>query len=452
MKKFSKTTSIVLSVILGIVMIVGFLFTYIPMTFGSNTWVSFFGAQNVSSDIAGGMYGEFNIVTENATESQLISSMQMIKEVFSDDGYKNVNVYAVGNKKLRVEVSYPKGDTTYSATYSKLINVTGGAFSLRNTQSLEDSSVVLSGDAHVKYIKVYTNNDTKYISIKFNKAGEEVYKKLANTVASTGSIYLVLGDYSQSISIGSSISDYTQLTLSDDDYSNLIELSQKLELGCMSVEVDDSAYFIGTMAASLSNAQNSSAPEAKNFSTSTALIVAYVAFAVVVVAFLVLFAVKFGLYSILMLVTALFNSYLLFIIMSLVPSVEIGLSGIAAMTIGFAVIYTFAYIYVSRVKEECLAGKSLSASLDVSFKKTFASTLISNLALFVCSLLLLAFAFGEISSVAVILSISAFLSLFTNLLFVPFLIKICISFNGFGRKLFGLPKVLISDYISKEEE
>ena len=104
MKKFSKTTAIVLSVIIGVFMIVGFLFTYVPMTFGTKTWVSFYGALNVSSDVSGGMYGEFDILTENATEKQMIDSMQKIKDVFSEDGYKNVNVYTIGSNKLRVEV------------------------------------------------------------------------------------------------------------------------------------------------------------------------------------------------------------------------------------------------------------------------------------------------------------------------------------------------------------
>ena len=451
MKKFSKTTAIVLSVIIGFVMIVGFLFTYIPMTFGSKTWVSFYDAINVSTDVAGGMYGEFDILTENATETQLVQSMQKIKDVFDEDGYKNVNVYAVGNSKLRVEVSYPKGDKKFSDVYSEIANVAGGAFSLRSTQNLEDGSIVLKGSTGVKDVKVFTNNDTKYISIMFNEEGQEAYKKLANTLTSNGSIYLVLGEYSQSIPTSGQVTDFTQLTLSDSDYTNLINLEQKIKIGCMDIEVDPDIFTISTMGASFSNGSTSSTPEDASFSSSTALVMAYVALAVVAVVFLAIFAAKFGLYAILIALTAIFNSYLFFILMCLIPSVEIGFSGISAMTLGFALIYTFAYIYASRVKEEYLAGKSLSAALETAYNKLFMSTLISNLALLAGALLLLAFSFGEITSLSIILAIMSFISLLTNLVIVPFLIKICNSFDGFGRKLFMLPKRANFENQTKEE-
>ena len=64
----------------------------------------------------------------------------------------------------------------------------------------------------------------------------------------------------------------------------------------------------------------------------------------------------------------------------------------------------------------------------------------TNIMLFAASLIMFAFAFGELASVAVVFTTCTALSLFTNLLIIPMLIKICISFNGFGRKLFMLKK------------
>ena len=114
MKKFSKNTTIVLSVIICLFLVVGFIFSFVPMTFGSKTYTSLFKSINVSSDLMGGMYGEYDITTEDPSNKDLINSMARIKEVFEKDGYKNVNVYTVGNKKIRVEVSYPTGTKSYS--------------------------------------------------------------------------------------------------------------------------------------------------------------------------------------------------------------------------------------------------------------------------------------------------------------------------------------------------
>ena len=436
MKKFSKGTSIALSVILGLFFIVGFLLSYVPMTFGAKTFVSFSRALNISSDITGGMYGEYNITTEDASESSLISSMTKIKEVFDENGYKNVNVYAVSNKKIRVEVSYPSGNSTFASTYQLLSNVGTGAFSLRNEYTRSDKSIELFGSECVKSIKVYTNNNQNYLSIRFNKKGQEKYEELCKA---TQTIYIALGDYAQSISV-SGVTDYTQFTLSDKEYSNLVALEQRIKLGCLNVELDSSTTRINTLSASLSAGEAASTPFEASFFSSTAFIVIMSSILIIAVIGLAIFAVKFGLYAVLMFVTLLFNSYIFLILMCLMPSIEIGLSSIVALIIGVAVIYTYSYIYVSRIKSEYNAGKSLSAALETAFKKTLPTTLIGNLALFASSLIMYFFTFGEISSVTVVFAITSFLSLFTNILFVPFLIKIYISLSKSGTELFKLKK------------
>ena len=95
MKKFNKSTTIVLSVIICLFLVVGFILSFVPMTFGSRTYVSLFRTINISSDLMGGMYGEYDITTEDPSEKALKDSMKRIKEVFENDGYKNVNVYTI---------------------------------------------------------------------------------------------------------------------------------------------------------------------------------------------------------------------------------------------------------------------------------------------------------------------------------------------------------------------
>ena len=214
MKRFKKVTAIVLSVIISVLLVVGFLFSYIPMNFKSKKYISLSGSLNISSDIAGGMYGEYNIKTENPTRQDIIDSMLVIKEVFEENGYKNTNIYAIGKSKIRIEVGAPrKGDSDYSSVYSELASVGASAFSLRSTYSLEDTSVVVDGGKYVKKIKVFTQNSNKCLSIIFTDEGQEKYKELCNA---TSTIYLVLGDYAQSISV-TGVSDYSQLTLNNTD-------------------------------------------------------------------------------------------------------------------------------------------------------------------------------------------------------------------------------------------
>lgn len=437
MKKFSKNTAIVLSVILSVVLVVGLLFSFVPMKFGNKKWESFSNTISMSSDITGGLYGEFKIKTENASTKDIVSSMEKIKSVFEDSGYKNVNVYAIGNEKIRVETGYSRSNRTFAETYNKLSSIATGAFSLRTDYEVDEETISVMGSECVKEVKVYTNNETKYISVVFNKEGEKQFENLCNNAS--GSIYIALGDYAQQISI-SGISSYSEFTLSDDDYANLVELKNNIILGCMKVELDTASAKINTMSASLTSGESGSTLDAKFYDASTVLVVTMVAVLFAVVLLIAYFAVRFKLYSILVLISVLFNSFLFTMIMNLMPSVELGLSSFIVLILGLAMIYTYTFLYADAVKKEYAQGKSLNASLESAFKKTLPSTLISNITMLIASILLIVLSFGEISSAAIVFAIASFLSLFTNLLLMPLLVKISISFGNFGFKLFGFKK------------
>ncbi|MBQ4542189.1 MAG: hypothetical protein IJA23_05020 [Clostridia bacterium] len=447
MKKFKKSTAIVLSVILSVILIAGVLFSFVPMKFGRKKWESFSGTLSMSSDLTGGLYGEFNIKTENASTKDIVSSMENIKTVFEEDGYKNVNVYAVGNKKIRVEAGYSRSSRTFVEVYNKISTIAAGAFSIRTTYEVEEDTISVMGAECVDEVKVFTNNDTKYISIVFNDEGEKQFENLCKN--SSGSVYIALGDYAQQLSI-QSIQSYKEFTLSDDDYANLMELKNNIVLGCMKIELDTASVKINTMSASLTAGESGSTLNAAGYASSTALVLILVAAATVAVLLIAFFAVRFGLYSVLMLITLLFNAFLFTMIMNIIPSVELGLSSFVVLIMAMSLIYTYAFLYANSVKKEYNEGKSFNASLQTAFKKSLPSTLISNITMLVASILLVVLSFGEISSAAIVFAICSFLSLFTNLALIPLLVKISISFGNFGFKLFRLKKRL--DFSSKIDE
>ena len=448
MKKFNKNTAIILSIIMFVVLAIGFVFSFVPIQFSKGKFVSLSKTINVSTDLVGGMYGEYNITTENPSQKDLIDTVSLIREVFEDDGYKNVNVYAVGDKKVRIELSYPNGDETFESSYTKLSNVGTGSFSISTVDPTSSSSssstetakeVTLEGHKYVKEVRVYTQDNGKYISVFFNKAGQEKYKEVCEN-ASSSQIYLVLGSYAQAISIDSSLVDFSSLTLQNTDWENTIELEQKIRLGCTKVELDGSNAIINTMSATLTSGESASSPSEDSFYTSTVYVVTFSAFILVVVIMLAVFAIKFGLFAIIAFISMLFASYLYLFIVWLVPSFELGLSVILSLVIGASLIYTYAFNFAQNVKSEYNLGKSLQAALESSYKKSIMGELITNMMLFVSSLILMALSFSELTSVAISFAILSALSLFTNLCVVPLLVKIGISFKGLDRKLFLLKK------------
>ena len=79
MKKFNKSTAIVLSVVMFVCLIVGFLVSFIPMNFKSGKYVSIWNTINVSTDMRGGVYGEYNIKTENPSENDIIETFELVE-------------------------------------------------------------------------------------------------------------------------------------------------------------------------------------------------------------------------------------------------------------------------------------------------------------------------------------------------------------------------------------
>ena len=446
MKKFKKSTAIILSVIMFLVLGIGFVFSFVPIKFSKSKFVSLSGTINISSDMVGGLYGEYNIKNEDPSEKDIIQTISLIRGVFEEDGYKNVNVYAVGKEKVRVELSYPNGDETFATSYNKLKNVGAGAFSLSNVNPSSSTSsssstvetVTLEGYKYVKEVRVSTNNDQKYISIIFTEEGKGVYEEICNN-AESSTIYLILGDYSQGITI-SGVFDYSELTLSNTDWENMIALEQKIKLGCTALELDGTNSIVNTMSAALSSGEASSTPVEESFFSSTLYVVSFSALLIVVFAMIVIFAIKFGLFALVEILAMLIATYLYLFIAWLIPSFEIGLSVILSILIGVSLIFAYSFNFAQTVKDEYNQGKSIQASLESSYKKSILGEVITNVMLFISSLILTALSFSELASVAVSFAILAALSLFTNLCVIPFLVKLGISFKGLDRKLFLLKK------------
>lgn len=446
MKKFNKNIAIFLSIMMFVVLAIGFVFSFVPIQFSKSKFISLSKTINISTDLVGGMYGEYNITTEDPTQKDLVDSVALIREVFEDDGYKNVNVYAVGNKKVRVELSFPNGDETFATAYTKLGNIGAGAFGIStinpssSTSTSEESTteVNLEGHKYVKEVNVFTQDNGKYISVVFNKAGVEKFKEVCDN-ASSSQIYLIIGTYSQGIDIRG-IADYSSLTLSNTDWENNIELEQKIRLGCTKIELDGPNAVINTMSATLSSGESSSSSADESFRSSTIYVVAFSALILIAVIMIAVFAIKFGLFAFIALVSMLFASYLYLFIVWLVPSFELGLSVVLSLVVGLSFIYTYAYKFAQNVKDEYNLGKSIQAALESSYKKSIIGEIITNVMIFIASLFLMALSFSELTSVAISFAILSALSIFTNLCMIPLLVKIGISFKGMDRKLFLLKK------------
>ena len=134
MKKKSKNTKKVWAIIgfvwVYLVIVVGAIFAFLPMTFGYTNYASL--AKNIgqSVDITSGVYAEFQMIG-SYSEEQLNQAKTQISEILADHDYINSNVYDINGKTLRVEISAPQDATSLSNAYNALSYINGGLFELK---------------------------------------------------------------------------------------------------------------------------------------------------------------------------------------------------------------------------------------------------------------------------------------------------------------------------------
>ncbi len=460
MKKFSKQTAIILSIILGFVLIVGLVFSFVPMNFGNKTWVGFSNSINTSSDIVGGIYGEFEVKSEEYTEADILKTQSIISEVLGDCGYKNASVKTIKSstgEKFRAELSYPKGASSYSDVITDLQRITSGKLVLLDTSSQTDTSVVVNAPEAVESVSYTTEQNIMSIIINFNDEGAKQYETLWNKVSSSEKIYLKFGDSSAeefSLSANAVSQDgFSKLVLRGytESYEALNDLKLRVKVGCIPIEFNANTVSINTMSASLTAGEGSSSPNQAEFFSSSTYVILLSTIAFVAALILIAFATKFGVFAVLAFLTMLLNASLFVILLCLIPSVEIGFSAMLAMIISFAMMYVFAFDFALSVKKEYNGGKSLSAALETAYKSKLVKVILSHSAMFFSSLVFILLSFGELSSVGIIFAVATFLSLITNIFIIPLLIKIGISFGNFGTTLFMLKKRSLSEVLEAEE-
>ena len=245
MKTIKKKPAIVLIVVLTILLVVGSLFSFVPMQFGHTSYKSFAGAIRVGNDFSAGMYAEYDISPDGAAGvNDINKSISIIKSVLSEKGYPSTNVYSVNDDKIRVEVSYPNGGDNFSDAYSLLKAVGVGAFELRSSSNEDDTFIV--GSKHVKDVTISTYSSNTFLTLEFNEKGQEEYK---NLLAASETIYVCMGGATQTSfsSKDMNVSDYSNLQLTIGSYASAVDFAMKVKFGSIPVTLNKDTVVINTV-------------------------------------------------------------------------------------------------------------------------------------------------------------------------------------------------------------
>lgn len=431
MKKKSKNTKKVWAILgfvwVYLVIVVGLIFAFLPMTFGYTNYASL--AKNIgkSTDLSSGVYAEFGIIG-SYTEDQLNQAKTQITEILAQHNYINSNVYDINGKTLRVEVACEQDATSLSNAYAALSAVNGGLFELKLNNS-EDEASYVNGRDHVKDITISSYQGTHYVQINLNKQGKEQLKKLTSDALSLGSsgsaYYIFLGgkvypDSSSGKITVSEVNSTGTITFGWKEYSYTEQFQMAFQFGCLPIELDANNEIIDTMSATISGAEL-----AKN-ATIIALISASI---VALLAFAIYTLVQFKLLGAISLTSILLQIILALLISNAMPWVEVNTSYIFAWVIGIFLTWLPMYNRMHIAQKEYQTGKTLQASIESAGHKNLFTTIITGIAVFVFGMILAVVGLTSMRALGATLAMFGALLVFADLVVFRGLLNMTLLFT-----------------------
>lgn len=408
MKPIKKKPAIFLIVIIAVAVVLGSLFAFVPMTFGHTRYNSFAGAIRVGNDFSAGMYAEYDISPDGSNkQADIEKSIIDIKSVLIEKGYASTNVYSVDNSMIRVEVSYPSGGSAFSDAYTLLQAVGVGKFELRSSSSEDDTYII--GSKHISGVTISNYTSYIYVTLEFNDAGVEAYQKLLDA---SDTIYVCMGGATQtSFSSKEITTASSSLPLTFTDYKSALDFATKVRFGSIPVELNKDTVVINTVGVRAS------------------ILACIIALGIVVVGALVFMALRYGIIGLLSIVSTIISAICCAILFWAVELIEINISSLLAMVLGFGIMTILKTIYAERVREEFLSGKTIEASLEAGYKKSIAGIVAPAVMVLIITAIMAFVATGILQTASIIVIIMTLLGVIESLVLLPGFVNIVETFN-----------------------
>ena len=430
MKPLKKSTAKFLIIFVSILLVIGLVFAFIPMNFGNSQYLSFMGNIRYANDIKGGMYAEYK-VSEDATSGQLNKTVTELKSILSEQGYPNAFVASIGDA-IRVEIGLDTGKD-YEKTQTMLQALGVGVFELRT--GTEEDKTFINGREHIKNVTVGSSGGATYVQISFNKEGLELYK--ANMKSGT-TIYVYMGNNVQT-SFSGSTAQTDDMYLTFEDYAQAEDFALKVKLGSL-VPIDFIANetVVNSMSSPYSTVGLTANINSDAYGKSNAFVAIVVALAITICATIIYMAIRYKAFGIINIFAFLCDIVILVFFMQALPWIELSLSSMLVIALGFALLFFGSFIYIEKVRSEFFDGKTLTASLESGYKKSILINSAIYIAIAIFGFTMAILGSGAIQVAGVLLVLFALIGALNNIVLLPGFVNIFQAFNADKTKVYGL--------------
>ena len=409
-KAVKKKSTITKLVLIGVAMLIGAIFAFVPMRFGLTQYHPFLSKESISLglDLQGGVYAVYqatNTDTENF-DSKMEGTRSALENLLATQGYPEASIVREGTDRIRVEVpdvDDPSGilEIIGKPTSAKFVLDVVSADAYYDPQSGYVVRLRLNSEGRKKFADATTNNQGKTMSIYLGDSTTPISSPTINAAITNG----------EAIISGNFTSESAQ------------ELANQIMSGTFDVALE------------LKESQTISPTLGENAMTY-GLIAGVVGF-VLVIAFLCVIYRMLGVAASFALIIYVII-YLFFL--AVLPWVQLTLPGIAGILLSIGMAVDANIIIFERIKDEYRGGKSIMAAYHAGFKKALFAILDSNVTTVIACILLMLLGTGSVGGFALTLLVGVLVSLFTALVVSRLLIKYFINLNSYNAKLYNLKR------------
>lgn len=430
MKPIERTRSIVGIIGFSLLFIIGVVFSFIPMKWGTKNFNSTLGAILTSDDVSEGIVATYTI-KGSPSEKEIQAGVQYIDKLLAGEGYAGASVFRVGDNKIRIEIAEPNVKDEIPNAKALLSSLTGGHIVLSTASSFENISgegiLTLSSTKHFKSIDVQTYQSYVGVVINYKFSAEDKTAGLDKAIYKTLYMYREGEQFpsSSNYTLDGAGSNSTTTTLwlqsyeSAKYYASILRISMiPLSLDSESVEIVDS-----TASAEIPFA-------------SPVLFLSIVTLALAVGLFAYLITTR-RLLGVISLVAFMFVVFVSLFALQIMPWIEISIASFVAIFASIILIVLSSMLFFNKISDEFKLGKSIETSVKTAYKKFLAPSLVTSILFVLAGIALALIGRGEFATIGSILALGGVSNVIASVGLVPLFVKFMLAFESENEALFG---------------
>ena len=353
-------------------------------------------------DLRGGVYVEYSAARPDDGDGDfaylLETTMGVIRTRLSDKGYSEATVQSLGDDGIRVEIP-DVTDTTF------VLELIGEPALLEFTTP--DGVTFMTGDAVSSAEPAFDPQSGEYvIQFKLNKSGTELFKEM--TTKHIGQILYILldGEVILAPKVNEPITTGSGSISGMGSQEEAAKIAAQIQSGALPLVLTQQK--VDTVSATLGD-------DALSTSVTAAVI------GMIIIMALLIW--RYRMNGVVASWALVFYIILLFLVIYLVPGIQLTLAGLAGIVLGIGMAVDANVIIFERFNEEVRKGRSLKAAVRTGFKNASSAVLDGNITTLIAAVVLLVYGTGTIRGFGMMLGLSVLVSMFTAVFVTRIILK-----------------------------